>query len=75
MDICHEFLTYSGHTKRAAKFSHLPEKINIVKMAILLKAVYRFNAIFIKIPAQFFTESERAICKFLWNNHISLIQI
>jgi hypothetical protein len=43
-------------------------RINIVKMAILSKTMYRFNAIPITIPSQFFTELERAICKFIWNN-------
>jgi hypothetical protein len=38
------------------------------KIAILLKAIYRFNAIFIKIPIQFFIDLERAISEYIWNN-------
>jgi hypothetical protein len=43
-------------------------RMNIVKMVILLKAIYRFNAIPAKIPNQFFIELKRAISKFIWNN-------
>jgi hypothetical protein len=43
-------------------------RINIVKMAVLPKAIYRFNSISIKIPTEFFNDLEREICKFIWNN-------
>ena len=42
-------------------------RINIVKMAIMPKVIYRFSAIPVKLPMTYFAELEKTNVNFIWN--------
>jgi hypothetical protein len=48
----------------------LVSRINIVKMAILLKVIYRFNTMPIKIPMESLSKVENSAINFIWPIHI-----
>ena len=63
---CRAFPTHPKHTPRL-----WTGRLNVIKMAVLLRLIHRLKAIPIWISADFFVETNELILKFLWNCRVS----
>ena len=66
-----------GNWRWFTKWNNIPwswiGRINIVKIAILLTAIYRFNVVLIKLPMTYFIKLEQITLEFMWKHKRSRI--